>query len=226
MTTDRPWEKGTHAERWDGYLIESGSSVLRNLVGATSEAHLRDAENDFVEYRLVELRERPQLIVRTFDLPHILSIHRQLFQDVYAWAGQLRTVGLAKGGGESFMPPAEITRPILHVAARIRETDRLGLVSDDDLPTEIAYLYDYLNFAHPFREGNGRTQREFFSHLVEAAGYSIDWNGVDRDALHHACHVARNDSDDGPLRQIFTRIVSHDLGATPLGSMDEERETR
>jgi cell filamentation protein len=60
------------------------------------------------------------------------------------------------------MPPTEIDRPVAHVAARIAATDKLRNVEPDGLVAEVAYLYDYLNFAHPFREGDGRTQREFF----------------------------------------------------------------
>jgi len=77
--------------------------VLRNLLDVEDAQVLADAENDLVEFRTAELRERPDLVRRTFDLPHIQAVHRQLFQDVYAWAGELRTVGLAKGGGESVL---------------------------------------------------------------------------------------------------------------------------
>jgi cell filamentation protein len=79
--------------------------LLRNKVGATTVVQLWAAENDLVEYRLAELRERPWLVSRTYDLAHLKALHRQLFQDVYEWAGELRTVGLAKGEDTSFMPP-------------------------------------------------------------------------------------------------------------------------
>ena len=55
----------------------------------------------------------------------------------------------------------------------------------------MTYLYDYLNFAHPFREGNGRTQREFFTQLLAESGNGLDWSKVDMDGLHFACHIAR-----------------------------------
>ncbi|RWZ53010.1 cell filamentation protein Fic [Labedella phragmitis] len=207
MTDPRPWEDGDAEARWDGYFAEPGSPVLRNLIGATSVEALRDAENDLVEFRLLEMHERPGLVKRTFDLAHLQRIHHHLFQDVYEWAGRLRTVGLAKGDGESFMPPADIVRPVGHVAARIREIDFLRSVEGVDVAAEVAYLYDYLNFAHPFREGNGRAQREFFSDLLEVSGRGIDWSGTDREELHAACHTARNESDLEPLRIIFARIV-------------------
>lgn len=210
MSVAHPWEEGDAEARWDGYLTTPGSPVLRNLVGATTVHALRDAENDLVEFRLLEMHERPALVARTFDLAHLQAIHHHLFQDVYEWAGQVRTVGLAKAGGESFMPPAEIVRPIVHVAERVRETDLLRSVDETHLAGEVAYLYDYVNFAHPFREGNGRTQREFFSDLLEASRRSIDWSGVNRQELHAACHTARNEADLGPLRVMSARIIAED----------------
>lgn len=205
MSDPRPWEVGDHQARWDAYLIEPGSPVLRNKVGATTVEELRAAENDLLEYRLAELRERPGLVARTYDLDHLKALHRQLFQDVYEWAGELRTVGLAKGNGEdaSFMPPFEIERPVTHVGERIAETDNLRNVEPDDLVAEVTYLYDYLNFAHPFREGNGRTQREFFTQVLEETGRRMAWERVEMKQLHDACHVARTAGDTDLLSEVI-----------------------
>lgn len=75
------------------------------------------------------------------------------------------------------------------------------------LPHEIAYLYDYLNFAHPFREGNGRAQREFFDQLHSETGRGLAWNRIGITELHDACHTARADGDITPLADLFRRIV-------------------
>ncbi|RQN01980.1 cell filamentation protein Fic [Aeromicrobium camelliae] len=207
MSRLRPWETGDHASRWDGYFDES-LQVLRNKVGATTPEQLRDAENDLVEVRVAELRQHPALVPRTWDLEHVKGLHRQLFQDVYEWAGQLRTVGLAKGGGESFVPPLDIERPVAHVTARIVETDRLRLVPKDSLVSEVTYLYDYLNFAHPFREGNGRTQREFFAQLLAESGHGLAWDRTGMDDLHRACHLAREDGDSALLRDVIEQVLT------------------
>jgi len=101
-----------------GYFI-AGTSILRNRVGAQTPEALRDAENDLVEARVIELREAPELLGdRTYDFAYLRAIHRQLFQDVYVWAGDVRTVGIEKGG-ESFCPPAASAKPMTHVAAEI-----------------------------------------------------------------------------------------------------------
>lgn len=204
----RPWAEGTHDERWNGYFIEPGSDVLRNNVGATTSAQLRDAENDLVEARLLELRADTTILKRTYDLPHLLELHRHLFQDVYEWAGEVRTVGLSKGGGDSFVPPLSIEQPVAHVAVKIAESDLLRAVPPKDLPRQIAYLYDYLNYAHPFREGNGRAQRVFFDQLAAESDHGLSWHVVDKTELHDACHSARNSDDLAPMLTLFNRIVN------------------
>lgn len=60
-------------------------------------------------------------------------------------------------------------------------------------------MYDYINFAHPFREGNGRTQREFFDQLLAESGRGLAWDLIELPELHGACHRARADSDIAPL---------------------------
>lgn len=159
-----PWETGEAEARWLGYFIP-GCQVLRNRVGATTREQLADAENDLVEIRLAELRANLHVVRRTYDLDHLRALHRVLFQDVYEWAGDIRSVGLEKGG-EPFCPPANIGQPVAHISEVIAEPDRLRKIGDNDLPKKLSYLYDYINYAHPFREGNGRTQREFFDQLL------------------------------------------------------------
>lgn len=173
--------------------------MLRNKVRATTAEQLRTAENDLLEYRLAELRERPGLATRTYDLAHLKALRHQLLQDVYEWVGELRTVGLAKGEGEdtSVMPPFEIERPVAHVAARIAETDRLRNVDTDGSVAEVTYLYDYLNFVHPFREGNRRAQREFFVQYWGKPGGG--WRG-----------------SESSRSNFTTRVISLALPATPV----------
>ncbi len=159
-----PWDTGDHERNWQGYFIPA-MSVLRNRVGARTHAELRDAENDLVEARVIELREDPNLLGDRTDLAYLRAIHRQLFQDIYVWAGDLRTVGIEKED-ESFCAPGGISRPMEHVAAEIYQLDRLRAVGEGDLAGQVAYRYDYVNYAHPFREGNGRSTREFFDLLL------------------------------------------------------------
>ncbi len=210
MNCDPLWDTPEHQRRWDDYLIQPEGTTLVNKVGATTPEELRAAENDLLEYRLAELREHPDLIHQTYDLDHLKAIHRQLFQDVYHWAGDLRTVGIAKGEGldNSFIPPANIEQPIAHVAQRIAQSSFLRNVSNGAFVDELTYLYDYVNFAHPFREGNGRTQREFFAQLLAETGRGLNWNDVNPRDIHEACHEARVDGNRGLLKVLLARILT------------------
>lgn len=204
--TSRPWDTGDPDRNWTGYLLP-GSTVLRNLVGASSHEELTDAEVDLSEFRLLELRENVGLAgPRTYDLAHICAIHRQLFRDVYEWAGEVRTVGLQKAG-VTFCPPLSVGRPLLHVAEEIARSERLRSVPPAELPGNIAYLYDYVNYAHPFREGNGRSTREFFDQLLAERGSGLDWERTDVSELHVACHTARDAGDLSGLTDLFANIL-------------------
>ncbi|MEU6559896.1 Fic/DOC family protein [Nocardia nova] len=201
-----PWDTGDPERNWQGYFIE-GTNVLRNRVGARTADALQDAENDLVEARVIELREDPGLLgERTYDLAYLQAIHRQFFQDVYDWAGDLRTVGIEKGS-ESFCPPGSITRPMDHVATEVHHLRQLRDIPDDNLPRTVAYLYDYVNFAHPFREGNGRATREFFDLLLAERGTGLDWENTDHAELYTACHAARADGKLEGLIAMFTAIL-------------------
>lgn len=198
---ERPWDTGDFDEDWRGYFIP-GTHVLRNRVGAETVEALRDAENDLVEARVIELREAPELLgERTYDLTYLQAVHRHLFQDVYLWA-----VGIEKGG-ESFCPPGNIAQAMNHVGDEIRERQRLKTVGVEDLPRTVAYLYDYVNFAHPFREGNGRATREFFDLLLSERGAGLDWRKTDSEELHSACHAARAEADLTALTVMFEKIL-------------------
>lgn len=201
-----PWDTGDFEQNWNGYFIP-GTHVLRNRVGAETVEALQDAESDLVEARVIELRESPELLGdRTYDLAYLRAIHRQLFQDVYIWAGDVRTVGIEKGD-ESFCPPDNIIQAMDHVALDVYEHKQLRAVREQDLPRTVAYLYDYANFAHPFREGNGRATREFFDLLLSERGAGLDWQKTDSAELYSACHAARAESDRGGLIAMFTKIL-------------------
>ena len=201
-----PWDAGDLEQNWQGYFIP-GTSILRNRVGAQTAEELRNAENDLVEARVIELREAPELLGdRSYDLTYLRAIHRHLLRDVYDWAGDVRTVGLEKGD-ESFCPPGSINQPMDHVAAQIHHLNQLNAVQEADLARTVAYLYDYTNFAHPFRDGNGRSTREFFNLLLSERGAGLDWEKTDQAELYSACHAARANSDLGGLIAMFAKIL-------------------
>src|SRR5258708_30980030 len=120
---------------------------------------------------------------------------------MYVWAGDVWTVGIEKGD-ESFCPPGSISQPMDHVAAEIHRLKQLKAVAEADLARTVAYLYDYANFAHPFREGNGRSTRVLRPPSLRTRRRTR--LGEDRpDRVAPACHAARADSDLGGLIPMF-----------------------
>lgn len=135
----------------DPYLYP-GTTVLRNKLG------LRDADAlDRAERNLVRLRHREGVPRGEFDLRHLRAIHRHLFQDVYAWAGELRTVELAKGT-TAFMPQRYVVSGMADVHRRLVGSGFLRGLDRDGFAREAGQIVGDVNHVHPFREGNGRTQ--------------------------------------------------------------------
>ncbi len=161
--TERPWESGDEHARWDGYLLADGRT-LRNRVRATTPEMLREREDRRVEARALTLREHG--LPATYDLAGLRAIHRHLFQDVYDWAGDVRTVSIRKSRDGWFAPLDRIDDAMDAVATYLRDTDNLRTLDPSAVPGALASVYDVVNQTHPFREGNGRVQREFITALA------------------------------------------------------------
>ncbi len=149
--------------------------MLRNLANIRGAATLDRFESAATLYRQACLSATP--IGGNFDLPHLKEIHRHLFQDVYPWAGETRTINISKGGtmfgSHSFI--GSYAAKISARFARERETWRRS-VAPVDLPDHLADFMGEINALHPFREGNGRTQRIFIGQLAREFGLKIRWD--------------------------------------------------
>jgi len=180
MAFDPPWAVGDAHERWNSYLDPS-TGILRNLVGARTWDELHRRENDLVEGRAAELQASP--VPQTFDLDHLQALHGHLFQDVYPWAGEIRTVDMGKRAGPGvagpgFLPHGQVPEVMENVRDVLRDVKWLRTSSLPTAKQTLPVLYNIVNTAHPFREGNGRTQRQFFNDLAKGAGFKIDWTSI------------------------------------------------
>jgi cell filamentation protein len=155
----------------DSY-IDPASGVLKNRLGITEAALLEQIEAAFVAARSYELARQP--LQGHFDLAHLQAIHRYLFGDVYEWAGELRSIDIRKGG-HRFAHHAHIRNAAAPIFKQLADENRLAGLGPAAFSSRAAHYHGELNALHPFREGNGRAQREFLSHLAQAAGYYIAW---------------------------------------------------
>lgn len=200
----------------DPYL-DPETGLLRNRVAARTKVALDEAEGDLSFARLIQLMDHPPKA--TGDLAELRAIHRHLFQDVYEWAGAVRTVDVRKNieGAEFFLPVSMVDRAAGYATEELRAENYLRGMDRDQFIERRAYHYDQVNYVHPFREGNGRTQRVFWNRVARDAGWQLDWRGVHGSANDRACRAASEQRDFGPLREIFRQIVTK---ATPPAERD------
>jgi cell filamentation protein len=148
------------------------NDVPSNKFNLTSYADLQRRETPLVLRRLVELQHKP--IPGNFDVTHLQAIHRYLFQDVYDWAGEIRSVTISKP--DAMFPPPQHLKPSLDALFGELAAERfLKDLSAPAWANRAAYYLGEINAIHPFREGNGRTQREFIRELALAGGHSLVW---------------------------------------------------
>ena len=186
---------------WDPYLdLQSG--LLRNRLGITDARQQRHVEAELTASRIYDLIRSP--IPGAYDLAHLRAFHRQIFQDLYDWAGELRTVSI--GRGRLFSLPQHLEADAAELfgwlarAEYLRGRDRAAFVDD------LTELYADLNALHPFRDGNGRTQRAFLGQLAVDAGHPIHWAAMDP-AENNAASKAAQEGDNDALRALLDLLV-------------------
>jgi len=156
----------------------------------------------------------------TFDADHLKAIHRHLFQDVFEWAGRTRnepvrlsdgTVAtepvLRKIDGRPFMPGKLIAPALRRVAATLRKSNCLRGLSRAAFATGAADIMVEINGIHPFREGNGRTQRAFIRELAKQAGHELDFSVVARERMVLVSIAGNDHGDPAMMRRMFTEIT-------------------
>lgn len=158
----------------DPYL-DPDWGILKNRVHARTQSELDSPEVELVHVRTLELVAKP--VQGSLDLAHLQAIHRHLFQDVYPFAGELRTLDIRKADDPTggFMPVSRLRDAATYVFSELAKENHLRGLDTGTYVGRLGHYLDEVNHLHPFREGNGRTQRIFFSQLAGAAGHMIDW---------------------------------------------------
>ncbi len=189
---------------WDSYFYQ-GTSVLKNIPGLRDEQAVRAFDYEQSAARIAELREKPSS--GKFDLQQLQEVHRYIFQDVYEWAGQLRTVDIAKVNSQ-FARPEFIATEAARMTGRLAKESFLRGLDKAAFVERFAEHYGDWNALHPFREGNGRATREFMAQLARQVGYDLDNAKIDnsKDQWNKACADSMR-GDMAGLKRIFTQAV-------------------
>ena len=145
--------------------------ALENKLGITNSAELAREEERISKRKAVELFESSSLDkLAPGRFASLQAIHKALFEDIYDFAGELRTVNLAKGNFRF--------APLMYLEAALANIDKMPQSTFD----EIVEKYVEMNIAHPFREGNGRSTRLWLDQMLKAdIGQVVDWSRVDKE---------------------------------------------
>lgn len=202
-------------ERTSDYCYHN-SDVLKNKLNIKNDKELYIAEREFVTYRTAILLENG--IKGNFDFEHLKSIHKFLFQDLYDWAGTLRTCNIAKSN--IFCLPKHIETYAKEVFDKIAEKNYFIDFNFKNKVEELANLFADINALHPFREGNGRVQREFIRGLARVNGVNLDFAKISEKEMI----VASSESTKGDIDKLlimFKNISSQISKEEQLKYIDE-----
>ena len=180
-----------------------GTTVLINKYNIRDEEKLNEIESVIASARYAEWLNKPQST--TFDFEHYRAIHRFVFSDLYEWAGEVRAVNISKKGTQ-FTPAEYIENQAKLSFERLRSYNYFKGLPRDAFVEEIVDFYCVTNTLHPFREGNGRTQRVFLTQLIRNAGYEINFADMDTDLLMIATIQSAQGVTD-LLKQIFAESI-------------------
>jgi cell filamentation protein len=184
--------------------VYPGTTVLKNILGIRNQKTLDRFEADRVGQRSLELMEQP--LSGSFDVDHLQRIHRYLFQDVYEWAGCFRTVDIAKGNSY-FAHVPYIRLALQSLVEKLSEEQHLRAVNQEAFAHRGAEILGTLNAVHPFREGNGRTQREFIRQLAHKNGYWVDWSRVSREEVYEASDVSFMRGENRLFEELLKKAI-------------------
>lgn len=170
----------------DSVYCYQNSNTLINKFNITDETKLVSYECSLASVRAVGLLKAP--VDGKFDFRHLKAIHKRLFQDIYSWAGQARTVDISKG--TYFCLSQYINPASKEIFQNLKEDNFLRELNRTDFVNKVASYMSDINQLHPFREGNGRTQRMFFAQLVKEAGYELNFERWDNNERMQADEYA------------------------------------
>lgn len=198
------------------------TDILINKFDERDPEKLENLEITYTTRRIYELYKKP--IPGSFGLKHLQKIHKYIFQDIYPFAGELREEKIQKGT-TPFAHPLHIATYGSEIFKKLKNEKFLKGLDKESFINRVSYYLAEVNMLHPFREGNGRTQREFFRLLSMKNGYELDWSKVSPKEMINASiksvvesaaftnllnKAIVNDEPDNKLIKQYTNILKKD----------------
>lgn len=189
----------------DAIYCYPGTNVLINKLNIRNNEILHEAERDYSSVRQAELSNKS--VTGDFSLQHLCSIHKHLFQDIYTWAGKIRTVDISKG--TVFCLVQFIDAQFEDLYKKLKMENFLTDITDKkEMSVRLAFYLGELNMIHPFREGNGRTQRVYIEQLCQINGrFEMDFTEVTKEEMLEASVQSANESNDLMEKLIYRCLI-------------------
>jgi len=187
----------------DYIYTDPKTGILRNLADITDPDDLLFFESGAVAKRIQELYEKP---IKIKGVDSLLSIHRHLFQDVYSWAGKKRKVEISKAG-KQFFPTTHFDNAFRFIDTLISDYRSISKGENLQIAAKLAEILDNVNYLHPFREGNGRAQREFLRLLASEKGLTLNLNPPDNKNVYDQYMQGTINSDIKTLTKLMLDLI-------------------
>tara|TARA_R110001583_G_C5547499_1_gene399991 strand:- start:78 stop:677 length:600 start_codon:yes stop_codon:yes gene_type:complete len=187
----------------DYIYTDPKTGILRNLADITDPDDLLFFESGAVAKRIQELDEKP---IKIKGVDSLLNIHRHLFQDVYSWAGKRRKVEISKAG-KQFFPTTHFDNAFRFIDALILDFRSISKEDNLQIAEKLAEILDNVNYLHPFREGNGRAQREFLRLLALEKGLTLNLNPPDNKNVYDRYMQGTINSDIKTLTKLILDLI-------------------
>ncbi len=187
----------------DFSYIDPKTGLLRNLHDITDPDVLLFVESGTVTKRLQELHESP---IKIKGIDNLFEIHKHLFQDLYVWAGEKRIIEISKDG-KQFFPTSNFDNAFVYIDHFIAEFNEIPKDNKKLLADKLAQILDNINYLHPFREGNGRTQREFLRLLALEKGLNLNLNPPDNKSIYERYMKGTIESDVKTLTELIFELI-------------------
>ena len=197
-----------YLKEWNSYFYP-GTETLKNKLNIQDPEELKDKEAEITFEKIVELFDDP--IKGNFDSQHLCDIHRYIFSEIYDWAGEYRRINMRKR--ETYYPDVQNIDTYLKDELRLLNEDIQKVHSKRELAYVLATYYIELLNIHPFREGNGRTVREFFRQFtlemtpsLDCGPMELDFTKMNKEAMALDLFVVR--TFKGPVEEQFYNALT------------------
>lgn len=171
--------------------VYPGTEVLINKFNIKNSEELVEVERRLTSLKYQDIREGKIKINKTFDYEHLKSLHKELFKDLYDWAGKERAVDISKSN-TLFCRAMFIEEEARRIFNNLKKDNFFKDIKDkSEFSEKLGQLFLDINMLHPFREGNGRSQRLFIGDLAIENGYYLEWNNIPKEEM---IQMSKNDN--------------------------------